>query len=387
MQDVTITGDGGVQLACGLVLPTGAAPDGGWPGIVFFPNGNSSYYNEPQVQYAEQGFASVACDERGINPSGGPFDLAGPEDAADAQRIFDWLAAQPEVSDRQIGAYGEGVGGAEVWDAAVRGVPFKAIVPVTAWSSLARLLHPSGGTDVVMLDALVSLGSPTWNTPAGLAARSYRAGIRSLTVPTLVIHDRDPDFFELSQATVPYRLLAGPKRLLVTWDRAARSKEALAWFEAYLAGGPNVRQGVEIGRARPDKTTMTFRSLPKTRSVSVNLPGTALKRRVWLLGTPLETFGGGSVTIRYSHASWKQVVAEVTAAKGQFVGVGAVPVTTRAGVLRIPLMNWMTFLPHGTKLIVTLRSKDTTFGGAPGGTITVGRVTLKLSVLERAVSH
>ena len=185
---------------------------------------------------------------------------------------------------------------------------------------------------------------------------------------------------------MPYQLLAGPKRLLVTWDSRA-STEPLTWFQEYLAGGPAVGQGVEIEHNQPDKTTTTFPTLPTTRSVSVNLPGTTLKRHVWLPGAPLETFGGGSVTIRYSHASWKQVVAEVTTGRGAIVGVGAMPVTETAGAMKIPLMKWMTFLPGGTKLVVTLLSQDSTFGGTAGGTIAVGRVTLQLRVLHRAVSH
>ncbi len=391
VQEVTIDGAGGVQLACGFVQPVGTPPDAGWPAIVVFPGfideeahrGESSR----QVGYAYHGFASVSCDERGTNDSGGSFDLAGPQDAADAQQIFDWLAAQPGVSSTQIGAYGKDIGGAEVWDAAVHGVPFKAIVPVRAWSSLARLLHPSGGTDVgFMKYSLTDLGTSTWDTPSSLAARSYRAGIGSLTVPALIVHHRGPDAIELTQATAAYRLLSGPKRLLVTWDDSVADNEALAWFQEYLAGGLAVGQGVEIEHDEPDKTTSTFSTLPATRSVSVNLAGTTLKRHVWLPGGPLETFGSGSVTIRYSHASWKQVVVTITAGKA-FVSLGAMPVTQAAGVMKIPLMNWMTLLPGRTKLVLRLMSHDTTFGGTSGGSIDVGRVTLKLSVLRRAVSH
>ena len=47
-----------------------------------------------------------------------------------------------------------------------------------------------------------------------------------------------------------------------------------------------------------------------------------------LTGGPLETFGGaGSVTIRYSGASWKQIVAQVFTADGTLVTEGAAPVT------------------------------------------------------------
>src|SRR4051812_8487402 len=109
VQEVTIAGAGGVQLACSFVLPTGTAPEGGWPAVVFFPrllNPHTYEESADQVPFADQGFASVSCDERGTGASGGSFDLAGPTDAQDAQAIFDWLSAQPEVSDTQIGAVG-----------------------------------------------------------------------------------------------------------------------------------------------------------------------------------------------------------------------------------------------------------------------------------------
>ena len=66
---------------------------------------------------------------------------------------------------------------------------------------------------------------------------------------------------------------------------------------------------------------------------------------------------------------------------------GAASVQHSAGVLKIPLMNEVMLLPRGKKVVVTLSSHDATFGGTASGTIAVGRVTLKLSVLARAVSH
>ena len=109
---------------------------------------------------------------------------------------------------------------------------------------------------------------------------------------------------------------------------------------------------------------------------------------VWLPGGPLETLGRSSLTIRYSHASWKQIVAELYWADGKtFVTEGAMPITQSAGVLKIPLLNYMQFLPRAKKLVVVLRSNSLRYGGSSGGKIAIGRVTLKLSVLQRAVSH
>ena len=113
-QNVTITGAGGVQLACQFVVPAGATPTGGWPGVILFPGLGGTAPSTDGTDFANAGFASVMCDERGTGASGGSFDLAGRNDANDAQAIFNWLAARPEVSGTEIGAYGEDLGGAEV---------------------------------------------------------------------------------------------------------------------------------------------------------------------------------------------------------------------------------------------------------------------------------
>lgn len=385
-QQITITGAGGVQLACELVLPAGAVPEGGWPGLVLFPGLGATPTDG--TDFAAAGLASISCDERGTGSSGGSFDLAGPNDVADAQAIFHWLAGRPQVSDTQIGAYGEDLGGAEVWDAAVAGVPFKAIVPADTWSSLARALDPTGVVNASLLRLLTAEGAPTWNTPSGIAERSYRAHLHSLTVPTLIVHDRGDFLWDLSQATAAYRRLAGPKRLFIGWSGGLPPEpEVDAWFRHYLAGGSSVGGGVVIQHESPDKATTTFRKLPPTRFVRANLPGSARSRSVRLPGGPFETFGAGTVTVRYTGASWKQVVAKVSTPNGTLVTEGAAPVRKPADVLTIPLLDEAVFLPRGKKLVVSLSSHDAEFGGSAGGGITIRRVTLKLSVLRHAVSR
>jgi hypothetical protein len=384
-QDVTITGAGGVQLACKFVLPTGSAPSGGWPGLVLFPGVGAAPPTDG-VGFAAAGLASISCAERGRGASGGSFDLAGPSDAKDAQAIFDWLAARPEVSDTQIGADGWELGGAEVWNAAVAGVPFKAIVAGDTWSSLGRALKPTGVLNASLFKLLSAEGPTTWNTTSGIAARSYRGGLRSLTIPTLILAERSLFFFDLSQETSAYSVLDGPKRLDIGWN-ADRLVDEVGWLRHYLAGGPTIGGGLSIQHEQPDTATNHYLTLPPTRTVSVNLPGTALTRSAWLTGGPLETFGGGNVTIRYSGASWNQVVATVSTASGKVVTEGAASVQHSAGVLKIPLLNEMRLLSRGKKLTVTLSNHDATFGGTASGSISISRVTLKLSVLARAVSR
>src|SRR5581483_436514 len=131
-QEVTITVSDGTTLACGLVLPGGDPPTAGWPGVILFPGlgqTHAALETTATSSFAPAGLVSLTCDPRGTGASGGKFDLAGTQDVADARDLFAWLAGQAAVSDTEIGAFGLSSGGAVVWNAAVAGVPFKAIVP------------------------------------------------------------------------------------------------------------------------------------------------------------------------------------------------------------------------------------------------------------------
>jgi len=407
-QELTVTGSGGVQLACGLTLPTGSPPAGGWPGLLLFPGFFPHAFLErlAETTFAPAGFASLACDERGTGSSGGSADLAGPADVADARALFDWLAARPDVSDTEIGAYGESAGGAEVWNAAVAGVPFKAIVPVDTWTSLGEALDPHGVAKGITLGAFSSIGP---NDPAALAARSSRAQLHSLSVPTFMIQDRRDLDFDLDQATAAYKLLAGPKHLyigIVDLGNPAHPSHAMpevvAWFRQYLASGPAVGGGVELEHTPWDGATTSFAALPPTRYVSVNLPGTtrlfrkgSVERSVRPPGGPLETFGDGSLTVRYAGASkgWPELVAVVTFSRNHsFVIQGAAPIGAAAGVVKIPLLDESGLLLRGKRVRVTLYSgyESGIFVAAappPDARMTVERMTLNLSVLQHAVSR
>ncbi len=81
-QELTITASDGTQLACGLVLPDGSPPAGGWPGLLLFHGlGQTHTFMETiaAAAFAPAGFASLACDARGTGASGGTFGLEGPK--------------------------------------------------------------------------------------------------------------------------------------------------------------------------------------------------------------------------------------------------------------------------------------------------------------------
>jgi alpha-beta hydrolase superfamily lysophospholipase len=435
-QELAITASDGTVLACGLVLPGGSPPAGGWPGVLLFPGLGETHAAMEAIAssyLAPAGFAALACDARGTGGSGGVFGLDGPREVQDARDLFAWLAARPEVSDTAIGAFGVSLGGGEVWNAAVAGVPFRAIVVATAWTNLRQALAPGGIPKTGLIEGLVQQaaasswdpelaqarddllgGTVTKAASAALAARSSRGKLHALTVPTLMLQGRHDFLFDLDQALAAYRLVAGPKRLYLgdlgeapapnpAAERPHYLAEAVAWFERYLAGGPQQPGGTELAHDPWDGTTTSFPTLPPTRSVSVNLPGTtrlthgSLRRLVRLPGGPLETFGDGSVTVRYSGASgsWDQLVASVSI-KGTAtsVTVGAARLTKPAGVVRVPLLDEAVLLPRGKRLVVQVG--QTTAGGvyaapAPavdgqGSPISIARITLRLSLLRLAIS-
>jgi pimeloyl-ACP methyl ester carboxylesterase len=421
-QELTITVSDGTQLACELTVPVGSPPAGGWPGLLLIPGFGLAPASWQRVEteiFAPAGFASLACDARGTGASGGNFDFDGARDVQDARDLFDWLAARPDISDTEIGAFGVGLGGAEVWNAAVAGVPFKAIVPGLTWTSLQQALTPDGVIKTNLLDYLIHAVSPLSNwdptlTQAGqdlrhgrltnavrhaLKERSPLSRLHSLTVPTLIIQARHDLWFDLDQARAAYKRLAGPKRLYIGPPKRALA-EVVGWFEAYLGNGPPLGGGVELAHA-PGSGATSFPGLPQTRSVVVNLPGTkrlpsgVLYRSGSLPRGTLETFGDGFLTVRYSGASsaWTQLTASVLVyGSTNPITEGAAPITEPSGVVRIPLMDTAVLLRG---LSLTIRLGPTIPQGVFNGTppphaqrrITIGRVTVHLSVLTHAVSQ
>jgi pimeloyl-ACP methyl ester carboxylesterase len=431
--EVTITASDATSLACAYIIPSGTAPAGGWPGVILFHGlGQSHTDMEPYGSaLAQFDFAALACDSRGTGASDGTFGLDGPKEVEDAQALFTWFAARSNVSDTQIGALGLSLGGGEVWNAAVAGVPFKAIVPAVTWTDLRAAFNPSDVPKDGLLRQLVESASSHWDpsltemlsdlldrdvtaaVTTAEAARSSRSKLHSLSVPTLLLQGRHDFLFDLDQALAAYKLLAGPKRLYLGDLGHAPAKnpsaevptyltEVVGWFNQYLAGGPKlVGGGIELAHDPWDGKTSFHKGPPAMRRQIVNLPGTkripgngSVQRSVRLAGGPFETFGDGSLSIRYSGLAFapRQIRAMVSV-KGSKTPVtfGAVRATNQAGVLRIPLSDQAVLLPRGKRLVVTVGT--TSAGGVYSPmfgnplTVKIGRMTLNLSLLKHTVSR
>jgi alpha-beta hydrolase superfamily lysophospholipase len=436
--NVTITAADSTPLSCVYLIPAGTAPVGGWPGVILFHGLGQSYADMEPIgaAMAQLGFAALACDARGTGTSGGKFGLDDARDVQDAQDLFDWFAGRSGVSNTQIGAFGLSLGGGEVWNAAVAGVPFKAIVPAITWTNLATALDPDGvpktgllgilsqavpiqNWDPVLAQATQTLlgGAVTPAVTSAEAARSSRSQLHKLTVPTLLLQGRHDFLFDMDQAIAAWKLLAGPKRLYLgdlghppaknpPAEQTDYVEAAIGWFVRYLAMGETPNGGVQLAHDPWDGTWSTYKKLPATREASVNLPGKTtlgalglVSRAARLTGGPHETFGDGFVTVHYSGAKhWTHLVATVSVQGSKTpVTEGAAPIKSSSGTVKIPLMDESVLLPRGKKLVVKLGSvsaDDVYHVGTPiyaslapqNASIKIGSATLRLSLLKRTVS-
>jgi pimeloyl-ACP methyl ester carboxylesterase len=431
----------GAQLACSLVEPDGTPPAGGWPALMLFHGlgGTHQPLEAVALQYfVPAGYATLQCDARGHGISGGLFGLDGPRDVQDTRDLFTWLTARPEISDAQVGAYGFSLGGGAVWNATVAGVPFKAIAPSITWTTLTTSLQPqllSKSGLVQYLAALVpvarwdpellaakdalttSEASNAVNTIG--AARSVAPRLATISTPTFLIQGRHDFLFDIDQALAAYKSLHGAKRLyLGDLGHAPASNpvaeqpviygELVKWFDHYVRGVPNGIQAqapIELAHDPWDGKTTSYKTLPVTKTISVALPGTTtmsgssgkVVRSVRVTGGPHETFGDSTVTVSYSGAKlWDHLVAVLTVAGSSTpISVGGIKFSATSGTVTIKLMNEAVRIATGKKLVLYLSSTslaqdpgDALYIAAvqPGAQITIGRTTLKLSVLTKAVS-
>ena len=438
-QQLTITASDGVNLACSIVVPDGAAPPGGYPGVILFHGlGGRHQDMEPlATQFlAPAGYETLECDARGHGASDGLFGLDGPRDVQDTRELFAYLSGR--TGNSTIGALGISLGGGAVWNSAVAGVPFKAIVPVITWTNLATALAPQGLSKSGLVQLLASLVPESRWDPELLAAkpslvsstnmatvntlaasRSTLSKLSSLTTPTLMIQGRRDFLFDIDQALAAYKVLKGPKRLYVgdlghapgsspatAPDAGVYWGEAVKWFDRFLKGTANGidKKVVELGHDPYDGKTSAYTSLPAAKVSSVTLPGTTpmsgangkVVRSARITGGPHETFGDSTVVVRYSGAqNWDRLVA-VLAVGTTPISAGGVKLTAASGKVTIRLMNQALRFAAGKKLTLYLGSTSLVQSTAnalylasvqPGAAITIGRVTLNVSVLEQAVSR
>ena len=365
--------------------------------------------------------------------------MTGPRDVLDTHELYTWLTARPEISDTQIGALGISLGGGAVWNALTSGIPFKAAVPIITWTNLLTALAPHGLSKSGLVQYLAGL-VPTsrWDpqllaASAGLttsadltaaaalaASRSPVAKLPAITTPTLLIQGRHDFLFDIDQALAAYKSLHGPKRLYIgdlghspasnpPAELPTYFGEAVRWFDRYLrdvSNGVEGKPSIVLAHDPWDGKPTSYKTLPATKTISVTLPGTTtmsgatgkVVRGARITGGPHETFGDSSVVVRYSGAkNWDRLVAVLAVAGNSTpITAGGVKLTAASGKVTIKLMNESVRVAAGKKLVLYLSSTsiaqdpgDALYLSAvqPGAEITIGRVTLNVSVLKQAVSR
>jgi alpha-beta hydrolase superfamily lysophospholipase len=437
-QQLTIPASDGAKLACSIVVPDSPAPSGGYPSVLLFHGlGGKHEDMEPiATQFlAPAGYETLECDARGHGASEGLFALDGPRDVQDTRELFAYLSAR--TGNANIGALGISLGGGAVWNALTNGVPFKAVVPIITWTNLLTALAPQALSKSGLVQYLAGLvptsrwdpqllaasaGLTTSADLSGAAAisstRSPATKLASITTPTLLIQGRHDFLFDIDQALAAYTSLHGPKRLYIgdighspapnpTAELPVLYGDALKWFDRFLKGTPNGidKPRVELAHDPWDGKTTLYTGRPQTKITSVILPGTTtmsgatgkLVRSVRITGGPHETFGDSTVVVPYSNAKqWDRLVAVLTVQGSSTpITAGGVKLTKPSGTATIRLMNESVRFPAGKKLVLYLSStslaqspSDPLYLAAvqPDAEITVGRVTLKLSMLKKAVS-
>ncbi|GAA2516124.1 alpha/beta fold hydrolase [Pilimelia columellifera subsp. columellifera] len=139
-----------VALDTTFYLPAGASTGAPAPAVLLAHGfgGSKRSVAADAEELATQGYAVLAWTARGFGRSGGQIQLNDPDyEVRDAQRLLDWLAAQPQVrrdaaGDPRVGVVGGSYGGALALSLAGLDRRVDAVVPMITWNDLARAFLP-----------------------------------------------------------------------------------------------------------------------------------------------------------------------------------------------------------------------------------------------------
>ena len=411
----------GTSIAYDLYEPDGAAPAGGWPGVVLLHGLGGSKDDMAPIAtvLASHGYAALAYSARGEGTSTGDLTLAGPNEISDEHAMFDFFRGLPEISDTQVGGWGISYGGGQLWNGLGAGIPYKAAEMVETWTDLYSALWPqdvakSGivlgfAKDVesrsqlirqVESDALHSTNLDSIKTLAD--QRSVSSKLSSITTPVYLFQGRVDYAFDVTQAVNGYLHVSGPKHLYIGQfghypstfpgsDVDYVLTQGLAWYDRYLKGAPNgidKAAPVTIAAARGAKRG-SYRGIPKTKQVGVGFRGTAMSRVGSRFRSALETFGVSTLNVQVRRVNvYPRLVATVMAGARVITHGAIVP---KVGLDTIRLANYVQYLPKGTRLTVRFGpdsgSADIAYlGFADQQSISLGPAFLTLQTLVRPVS-
>lgn len=443
--EVSLTMDDDVRIDASLLVPDGAAPDGGWPAVMLFHGlgGNhKDLVSGLAAPYLSKGYAVFAPDARGHGTSGGYVSLDGPREVADIRAEFKWLSGRPEISDTQIGGWGISLGGGAAWNSVVAGVPFMALETFQTWSDLYGALFPQNlgkagaiynfaqSVPADRIDPALRPYVPQMigneNLPGVrtlLGTRSSLSALSVVTTPSFLFQGRRDFAFDIDQAADAYRRLAGPKRLYVGDfghppsnfpgpDLAHVLELSTRWYDRFLKGIPNgvdKEMPVQVASDPWSGKTASFARRPTVKNLTlVSKARSGLSARGKVVRTfilpkrALEQFGAPVVRVSASTATqWPHLVAVLTSvdARGQETvlteGGTITSLGRKARTVSIKLISTGNLLRRGTRLRVYLGGTSTVQNVAnllylklvpDNSQLTVGKVTLTLPLLPKTIS-
>jgi fermentation-respiration switch protein FrsA (DUF1100 family) len=443
--DVTLRMDDGADLAGTLWTPSSSPPAGGFPAIVFFHGLGGKRQDLDRIVPSVAGpnqFIALSFDARGHGQSGGLVSVDGPREIADTRAVFNWLAAQPDVNSRRIGAWGLSLGGGAILRSLVEGVPWSTVEVLETWTDLYSALLPQ---DLSKSGAIYSLLSsvPQDRLDPSLAAirndglastnldklrqfsagRSTRTLLSKVKTPIYFFQGRRDFVFDIGQAVAGYRLVKGPKRLYIgdfghspstfpAPDLHYVTTEGHNWFVRYLLGiKSDSHAPVTVAAIPRHGKPRSAKSLPHTRTLELSLGGRdtlssrqKAERTSGQLRTKVETFGSTRVRVKVTvSGGWSRLVAVLTAqprrGKEIVVSEGGINTTGLNGTrtLTIRMIDDATVIPRGSTLTLTLASNSLAQNPGnllyldlpmpPAARITVGPAQLTLPVLRKPISR
>ena len=440
-QDVPFLMDDGVTLAGTVYAPD--AP-GIYPAIVMFHGlGGKRQDLDAIAGSFARNFVVVTVDMRGHGQSGGLVSVDGPREIQDVRELYNQVAALPSVDRTSIGAWGLSLGGGAVLRSLVEGVPWAAVETAETWIDLYTALAPQNLSKSGAIYQLLNSVPPERLDPsvkaiqqdaiesknlsalrAFAAARSSRPLLSQVHTPVLLAQGRRDFAFDIDQATAAYRILTGPKQLIVgdfghspsTFpgpDFDALIGADYAWFVRWLIHNPvpPLKNPVMLSPDPWRGKMSVYKTLPSTRTARFSfgasnaITGEAKAARTsGRTHTKLETFGSGRLhlTARVS-GGWERLVAVLTARtprrKTIVVSEGGINTTGLSGKhkLTIKLISDATLIPKGSRLTLTLASSSMAqdpnnllyldLPQPPGAKVVLGPARLDLPVLRKPVSR
>lgn len=288
-RDVTITSfDGTPIVAHWFPAPATAGGAAKAPTVMTGPGWGQAGANDPAAApikpLLDAGYNVLTWDPRGFGKSGGVVNIDSPQfEGRDAQKLVDWIAAQPEAQtdaagDPRLGMTGGSYGGGIQFVLAALDKRVDAIVPNIAWNSLRSSLYrnaivKTGWSGLLYniaatrpLDPHIKAAYDQGTTTGSLTAENERwflsrgpgdALIRKITIPTLIQQGTVDTLFTLDEAIRNYTILKA-KRVPVSmlWfcgghgacltdpgDETRVQRSAIAWLNRYVKKDASVQTG------------------------------------------------------------------------------------------------------------------------------------------------